>query len=63
MAKASVSLILAILKPSVSLIHGSPSLILVYKNPTLKSKMLVININEHNYIPESLLSKLFNKFY
>ena len=49
MAKASVSLILVILKPSVSLIHRNLVFNFIkYKNPTLKSKMLAININEYN---------------
>ena len=54
-----MSLILAILKPSVSLIHRNPVFNFTkYKNPNFKSKMLVININEYIKISESLFRKL-----
>ena len=49
LAKVSASLILAILRPSVCMIHRNPVFNFTkYKNPTFKSKMLVMNINEQN---------------
>ena len=47
--KASVSLILAILKASVALIRHNPVFNFIKnKNPTFKSKISIININKHN---------------